>query len=74
MHIADIERRMAQTAMVALDLIVMYAVLTFVLRQFPYTRPWGESLRAFLLTTVENLGLGIPNAVPGLFTAAPDLL
>jgi len=55
--------------MVGLDLIVVYAVLTFVLRQFPYTRPWGESLRAFLLTTVENLGLGMLNAVPGLFTA-----
>jgi small-conductance mechanosensitive channel len=68
MHIADLERRMAQTAMVGLDLIVVYAVLTFVLRQFPYTRPWGESLRGFLIMTVENLGLGMLQAVPGLFT------
>jgi small-conductance mechanosensitive channel len=68
MRIADIERRVAQTAMVGLDLIVVYAVLTFILRQFPYTRPWGESLRTFLLTTVESLGLGMLDAVPGLFT------
>ena len=40
------------------------------LRQFPYTRPWGESLRGFLLLTVQNLGLGMVEALPGLFTVA----
>ena len=40
--------------MVALDLVVVYWMLTFILRQFPYTRPWGESLRAFLVTTVDE--------------------
>jgi small-conductance mechanosensitive channel len=74
MHIADLERRIANTAMVGLDLIVVYATLTFVLRQFPYTRPWGESLRGFLITTVENLGLGILEAVPGLFTVVLIIL
>ena len=68
MHIADIERRMLQTGMMGVDLVVVYATLTFVFRQFPYTRPWGESLRGFLVTTVENLGLGMLQAVPGLFT------
>ena len=48
----------------------MYGIVTFVLRRFPYTRPWGESMRGFLLTTVGNLGLGVVNAIPGLFTAA----
>ena len=56
--------------MVALDLVVVYGMLTFVLRQFPYTRPWGESLRGFLWLTVQNLGLGILRALPGLFTVA----
>jgi small-conductance mechanosensitive channel len=70
MHIADLERRMVAAAMVALDLIVVYAMLTFILRQFPYTRPWGESLRTFLVTTIANLGLGMLNALPDLFTVA----
>ena len=74
MRIADLERRMVQAAMVGLDLLVVYWMLTFTLRQFPYTRPWGESLRAFLLTTIANLGLGMLNALPGLFTVALILL
>jgi small-conductance mechanosensitive channel len=74
MHLADLERRMVKTAMVGLDLIIVYATLTFVLRQFPYTRPWGESLRGFLVTTIANLGLGMLSALPGLFTVALILL
>jgi len=70
MHIADLERRMVAAAMVALDLVVVYAMLTFILRQFPYTRPWGESLRTFLVTTIANLGLGMLNTLPDLFTVA----
>ena len=70
MHIVDLERRMVTAAMVALDLVVVYAMLTFILRQFPYTRPWGESLRTFLVTTIANLGLGMLNALPDLFTVA----
>jgi len=70
LHIADLERRMVKTAMVVLDLVVIYATLTFVLRQFPYTRPWGESLRAYLIATIENLALGVLKAIPGLFTVA----
>ena len=53
---------------------MIYATVGFVLRRFPYTRPWGESMRGFLLTTAENLGLGIANAIPGLFTVADHLL
>jgi small-conductance mechanosensitive channel len=70
MHIADLERRMVAAAMVVLDLVVVYAMLTFILRQFPYTRPWGESLRTFLVTTIANLGLGMLNTLPDLFTVA----
>ena len=47
--------------------------LTFVLRRFPFTRPWGESMIGFLLTTVEDLGLGIVRAIPGLFTVSAHL-
>ena len=53
---------------VGLQLVILYGILGFVLRQFPYTRPWGESLSGFLVTTLENLALGAMQAVPGLFT------
>ena len=43
--------------------------MAFILRRFPYTRPWGESLRGFLWLTVQNLSLGIATALPGLFMA-----
>src|SRR5829696_980894 len=49
-------------------LAVAYAWATFVLRRFPYTRPWGESLRALLLDRVIWLGEGIVRAVPDLLT------
>ena len=53
-----------------LALVVAYSTSTFVLRSFPYTRPWGESMSHFLLMTSENLALSIANAIPGLFTVA----
>jgi small-conductance mechanosensitive channel len=68
LHLVDFERGLVTSAKVALDLVLVYWVLTFVLRQFPYTRPWGESLRGFLVLTVENLSLGMLKALPGLFT------
>jgi small-conductance mechanosensitive channel len=49
---------------------VGYLWLTFVLRRFPYTRPWGEALRAFLFDRVTLFGERIVGAVPDLFTVA----
>jgi small-conductance mechanosensitive channel len=54
----------------ACAIVVVYLWLAFVLRRFPYTRPWGESLRALLLSQVEGLGAMAVAGVPGLFTAA----
>ena len=68
-RLVEFQQRLASGAFVALGLIVTYVGVTFVLRQFPYTRPWGESMRTFLLTTVENLGGGMVRAIPGLFSA-----
>ena len=68
MRIVELEHRMVTAAKLALDLVVVYWMVGFILRQFPYTRPWGESLRGFLLTTVTSLGRGMLEAVPGLFT------
>jgi small-conductance mechanosensitive channel len=52
----------------ALTFVLAYWWLAFVMRQFPYTRPWGEALRGFVLTTLLGLGEGMLAAVPGLFT------
>ena len=55
-------------ASVGLQLVVTYALVTFTLRRFPYTRPWGETLRESMLSTVGGIGLGMLHALPSLFT------
>lgn len=44
-----------------------YVWLTFVFRRFPYTRPWGDELGGYLVTTAAHVGSGVVDAVPGLF-------
>jgi len=63
-----LERAVVTALSIVLDLLVIYGTVGFVLRRFPYTRPWGESMRGFLLTTAKNLGLGVADAIPGLVT------
>ena len=53
---------------VAIGLPLAYIWLFFVLRRFPYTRPWGESLRSFLIDRLVWLAEGVAMAVPGLVT------
>ena len=53
---------------VAAALILTYIWLTFVLRRFPFTRPWGEALRGFLVEQLAWLGGGMLAALPSLFT------
>jgi small-conductance mechanosensitive channel len=67
-RLLEFQRRLLTAMAVGLGLFVAYSTLTFVLRRFPYTRPWGESMRGYLLSTFETLGLGVVNAIPGLFT------
>jgi len=59
----------ARAVSIALMLVVTYGTFTFVLRRFPYTRPWGETMRESLFGTAAQLGSGFVDAVPGLFTA-----
>ncbi|WP_200232064.1 mechanosensitive ion channel domain-containing protein [Rubrivivax gelatinosus] len=42
----------------------------FVLRQFAYTRPWGERATGWLLTVLGDFALGAAGAVPGLLIVA----
>nr|WP_153020746.1 mechanosensitive ion channel family protein [Pseudomonas sp. BMS12] len=53
----------------ALVLLFSYQWLSFVLSQFPYTRPWGESLNIHLLQMARYLLDGILGAMPGLAVA-----
>ena len=49
---------------------VAYLWLVFVLRQFPYTRPWGEELGRFLVTTGTRLAAGALGEMPDLAVVA----
>jgi len=67
-RLLEFQSRLLTAVTVGIGLFVAFTTLTFVLRRFPYTRPWGESMRGYLLSTFETLGLGVVNAIPGLFT------
>jgi small-conductance mechanosensitive channel len=47
--------------------VLTYAWLTSVLNRFPYTRPWGESLRGALISTGEAGAARMADALPHLF-------
>jgi len=66
-QLVDLGYRVARLLLAAAALIVVYLWLANILRRFPYTRPWGESLRALLVTQVSALGAALVNAAPGLF-------
>lgn len=53
----------------ALGLLVAELWLTFVLRQFAYTRPWGERSTTWLLDVAGTFIAGITGAMPGLLVA-----
>jgi len=50
----------------ALTVLLTYWWATFSLRQFPYSRPWGESLSARLLGVLSRVATGIVHALPDL--------
>nr|WP_294975769.1 mechanosensitive ion channel family protein [uncultured Pseudomonas sp.] len=49
--------------------LLSYQWLSFVLSQFPFTRPWGESLNVHLFDLVRYLLDGMLGAMPGLAVA-----
>ena len=52
-----------------LALALAYEWLSYVLRQFPYTRPWGEGLTEYLFGVASQLGRGVLGALPDLVIA-----
>ena len=54
----------------ALELTAAYLWLTFVLKRFAWTRPWGEQLGSWLVSTLSALGVGALKGLPGLAVVA----
>jgi len=50
----------------ALVMMAGYQWATFSLRQFPYSRPWGEKLQSYLIDTIQGMLSAIVGALPGL--------
>jgi small-conductance mechanosensitive channel len=48
--------------------LLTYSWLTIVLRRFPYTRPWGESLRGGLVAFALSAGRAVLDQLPNLAT------
>jgi small-conductance mechanosensitive channel len=69
-RVLELMRRLVLFTALLAAAFVTYSWLTFVLRRFPYTRPWGESLREYFFSTATHLALGFAQALPGLFTVA----
>jgi small-conductance mechanosensitive channel len=67
-HLPALLRNLVTLVSMAAGLLVVYSWLSFVLRRFPYTRPWGEALRGFLLERLVQFAQSMLAAVPDLFT------
>jgi len=50
-------------------LVLIYEWLGYTLGLFPYTRPWGESLRQYLLLMAGNIVSSMLTAIPNLLIA-----
>jgi small-conductance mechanosensitive channel len=62
-------QRLLQLGFWAIVLLLTYEWVGFVLGRFPYTRPWGEQLNAFLFNTAVNLLTAVALATPDLLIA-----
>jgi small-conductance mechanosensitive channel len=63
-HLPEILLRAVDVIALLFAVVITYPWLAFVLRRFPYTRPWGESLRTALLTTGLSIGRRMLDALP----------
>jgi small-conductance mechanosensitive channel len=65
--LTTLEQALIKLTRLSMILLALYLWLTFVLRQFPYTRPWGSRLGDYLVQLLGGFGRGALAAVPGLF-------
>ncbi len=66
-QVAKTLQRVVKLVFFVLALFAAYLWLTYVLTRFAYSAPWGEALGSYLIATVEDLGIGVLTAIPGLF-------
>lgn len=59
-------RQVTMAVVWALRLLATYIWITFLLREFAYTRSWGEWLKGYLLELAANMGQSAAAAIPGL--------
>ncbi len=52
-----------------ITLLLIYEWLGYLLGRFPYTRPWGESLRQYLFVLAGNFVTSVITAIPNLLIA-----
>ena len=67
-YLRNVNRGVVTLAFWGLVLPLAYLWLTFVLKRFAYTRPWGNQLGEFLVDLLSELAIGALSAIPGLFT------
>ena len=72
--VTHIVQRAAALVWLLLAVFATEAWLTFVLEQFPYARPLGESLRASILSALVSVGRVVVEALPGVFVVLIILL
>ena len=65
--LAILRRGVLRLTLFAASAVAIYAWLAFVMVQFPYTRPWGQGLGAYLRGLLAELADGGLRAIPGLF-------
>lgn len=73
-HLLAALRWFAQGAAWVFTLLALDLWAAFVLRQFAYTRPWGDAAQRWLLGVLERFVQAAASAVPGLLTALLILL
>jgi small-conductance mechanosensitive channel len=52
----------------AVRLFLAFSWVAFTLKQFPYTRPWGETAGTFVVETIKGVALGIVHALPNILS------
>ncbi len=67
-------RAAVELASAIVGLTLAYLWLTYSLRQFPLTEPWGDGLAGFLIGTIETIGLGILHGIPEMIMVVLLLL
>src|SRR5215831_18431665 len=67
-------RRLFAALIWAVGLLAAYGWLTFTLKLFPYTRPWGEHMEGNLFEVLGDVALAIVNAIPGLLVVVVIVL